>query len=296
MVTTNEIGEKIAVARKLKNFSQAQLSEQLAVSAQAVGKWERGESMPDIMTFQRMATILGTDLNYFVRENDSVPETEPILSTIAAEEKDTPEKPDWNLSGGNWIDADFSGLHGLAEKFNGSNIEKCRFLKSDLAGLVLKGNNIRGSDFSRSDLSGCKFAHTNINQDTFIGCDFTRSSFFHSKVSDCDFSMANLTGVVSKWSHFKKVNLNGTVLYRTKFEYSQLTDNTFTGEITECSFENCDFARVIFDGAILRQCFFKNAKLKRATFVNCQVDRLTYAFMKTCKADLTDVTVTEDKK
>ena len=64
-LNTKSIGNKIAEARKKINISQAQLAERLFISAQAVGKWERGESMPDIITFNRLAEILGVDLNYF---------------------------------------------------------------------------------------------------------------------------------------------------------------------------------------------------------------------------------------
>ena len=65
MLNTKMIGNKIAEARKKINISQAQLAERLFISSQAVGKWERGESMPDIITFNRLAEILGVDLNYF---------------------------------------------------------------------------------------------------------------------------------------------------------------------------------------------------------------------------------------
>jgi transcriptional regulator with XRE-family HTH domain len=65
MVSFKMIGNKIAEARKKVNISQAQLAQQLFISSQAVGKWERGESMPDIVTFSRLAEIFGVDLNYF---------------------------------------------------------------------------------------------------------------------------------------------------------------------------------------------------------------------------------------
>jgi transcriptional regulator with XRE-family HTH domain len=65
MLETKKIGNKIAEARKRINISQAELAQRLFISAQAVGKWERGESMPDITTFNRLAEILGVDLNYF---------------------------------------------------------------------------------------------------------------------------------------------------------------------------------------------------------------------------------------
>lgn len=295
MLTTIGIGEKIAVARKLQNLSQVQLAERLTISSQAVGKWERGESMPDIITFQRLAEILGTDLNYFAGENTIISGT---ISSETAHDSKTPErisdKTGWNMSGSNWLDADFSGLQGLAEKFSYANIEKCRFVESELAGLELKGNNIKDSDFSRSDLDNCHFAGANIERCIFNGSDFSQSVFAKSNVVNCDFSRANLTGAVIKWSNFKKANLSDTVLFKTKFNFGQISGITFGGEITECSFENCEFMQVIFDRAILRNCFFKNAKLRRAKFINCQADRLTYTFMKNCKADLTDVSIIEE--
>ena len=80
MLTTMIIGNKIAEARKKINISQAQLAERLFISSQAVGKWERGESMPDIITFNRLAEILGVDLNYF-SENFPTAATEPVNQT-----------------------------------------------------------------------------------------------------------------------------------------------------------------------------------------------------------------------
>lgn len=65
MLNTKMVGNKIAEARKKINISQSELAERLFISAQAVGKWERGESMPDIITFNRLAEVLGADLNYF---------------------------------------------------------------------------------------------------------------------------------------------------------------------------------------------------------------------------------------
>src|SRR5690606_22015691 len=65
MLHSNLIGNKIATARKKANLSQSELAQQIAISPQAVGKWERGESMPDITTLNSLAIIFGVDLNYF---------------------------------------------------------------------------------------------------------------------------------------------------------------------------------------------------------------------------------------
>ena len=51
--------------RKAKKLSQAALAEMLFISPQAVGKWERGESLPDIIMLEKLAGIFGTDLNFF---------------------------------------------------------------------------------------------------------------------------------------------------------------------------------------------------------------------------------------
>jgi len=289
MLSVFEIGEKIAIARKMKNLSQAQLAELLSVSAQAVGKWERGESMPDILTFGRLAEILGVSLNYFGGSQETFEEALPVVQPIETEKSG--QKSGWDMSLGNWVDADFSGLHGLAERFNKANIEKCLFVESELAGLILKGNNIGNCDFTRSDLSGCKFSNSNLENNMFEGCDFSRSEFLRSNVKSCDFSGTDLTGCVSKWCNFQRVKLSDAVLRDTEFHWGNLTETTFDGEITNCVFTNCELVRSEFNGVVIRNTFFKNCKLKRAKFINCKADKLSYAFMKACKADLTGVEI-----
>ncbi len=66
------IGNRIAEARKKISISQAQLAQKLFISSQAVGKWEPGESMPDIITFNLLAELLGVDLNFFSENFASV--------------------------------------------------------------------------------------------------------------------------------------------------------------------------------------------------------------------------------
>ena len=48
IMKTKMIGSRISEARKKCNLSQSQLAQQLFISPQAVGKWERGESLPDL--------------------------------------------------------------------------------------------------------------------------------------------------------------------------------------------------------------------------------------------------------
>jgi len=125
MLSTKMIGNEIAEARKRANISQAQLAQRLFISSQAVGKWERGESMPDITTFNRLAEILGVDLNYFSESIQSAAtEMEPVEPLIKQSDElpsgKLKYKHSWDMSRGNWVDADFSGLKNLREKFSSS--------------------------------------------------------------------------------------------------------------------------------------------------------------------------------
>ena len=290
------IGNKITEARKEKNLSQAQLAQQLSISSQAVGKWERGESMPDIITFNRIAEVLGVDMNYFSESfqstNTEKASIEPLTEQPTQTSSEKPEKkPEWNMSSGNWVDADFSGLKNLHERFNSSNIQRCQFIDSEMSGLQLKSNNLDGCDFSNSDISNSRMQSSSIINNSFRNCSLKEAEFSSSEIKACNFSGADLTGAIIKSSSFLKNTMTGAVWNRTAFYTSQLTDIVFDGTFKDCSFENCYFTRLTFQRATLMNTFFKGRSLKRIKFVECKVDKLTYAFLKSGKADLTGITL-----
>ena len=293
MLSVFEIGEKIAIARKMKNLSQAQLAESMAISPQAVGKWERGESMPDILTFGRLAEVLGTDLNYFASFEESrsarADESAPPIR-----QADTFLKPDWDMSSGSWVDADFSGIYGLAEKFGSSNIAGCRFVGSELIGLKLKSNNILHCDFTRADLSGSVFTGSNFEYDLFIGSTLQKSEFLRCTIKEGSFSEAALLNTVFRKTYITKTDFCQAQLHGASFLSTQLADVRLGGDINGCSFDNCDFHRVEFVGATIRNTFFKYGKFRQTSFSGCMVDKLSYAFLKACKADLSGVELWED--
>jgi len=66
-VETCIVGLRIAEGRRKKDLTQAQMAEMLFVTPQCIGKWERGESVPDVFTLGKIGSIIGTtDLNYFL--------------------------------------------------------------------------------------------------------------------------------------------------------------------------------------------------------------------------------------
>ena len=54
-----KIGRNILYFRKEKGLTQAQLAEQLGISAQAVSKWEREISCPDLSLIEPLVRIFG---------------------------------------------------------------------------------------------------------------------------------------------------------------------------------------------------------------------------------------------
>ena len=63
MQKDNIIGLKIAYYRKLNGFTQEELAEKVAVSCQAVSKWEQQISCPDIMLLPELAKIFGVTID-----------------------------------------------------------------------------------------------------------------------------------------------------------------------------------------------------------------------------------------
>ena len=67
MENTKIVGLRIAEGRKKLGLSQAQFAQKVNMSQQAVGKWERGESLPDIFMLAKIGKVIGhTDICYFV--------------------------------------------------------------------------------------------------------------------------------------------------------------------------------------------------------------------------------------
>ena len=62
------IGKNIAHFRKNKGFTQEKLGEMIGVTNQAVSKWERGESMPEISLLPDLAVVLETTIDNILND------------------------------------------------------------------------------------------------------------------------------------------------------------------------------------------------------------------------------------
>ena len=69
-----QIGANIAAYRKRSGLTQAGLAEKLNYSDKAVSKWERGESVPDVVTLVQLAEQFGVTVNDLLVDPNALPE------------------------------------------------------------------------------------------------------------------------------------------------------------------------------------------------------------------------------
>lgn len=62
-MNTSKIAGQISTLRKAKGLTQNELGERVGVSFQAVSKWERGETLPDIALLPDLAKVLETSID-----------------------------------------------------------------------------------------------------------------------------------------------------------------------------------------------------------------------------------------
>ena len=69
-----QLGANIAALRKRSGMTQAVLGERINFSDKAVSKWERGESIPDVLTLMELARIFEVTVDDLLRDPNALPE------------------------------------------------------------------------------------------------------------------------------------------------------------------------------------------------------------------------------
>ena len=89
----NYVGDMISKTRQNKNMTQEEFASRLGVTPQAVSRWERGNSLPDISLIKGICevlsisanTLLGIERENKVIENNDVNMEREIRSNLFAE-------------------------------------------------------------------------------------------------------------------------------------------------------------------------------------------------------------------
>lgn len=84
------ISLNLSELRRERGMTQLELAEKLNYSDKAVSKWERGESIPDILVLKSIADLFGVTVDYLISEEHPVPpqgttDSDALSATIPAE-------------------------------------------------------------------------------------------------------------------------------------------------------------------------------------------------------------------
>lgn len=259
------IGEKIAIARKNKNMTQTDIAGKIKITPQMVSKWERDESLPDIITLKRLSEILEVSVSYFYDEAD---EDDAFITSCSS--KTINAKKRANLNEHRWDCNDFTN--------------------SDLTDFEF-----RYARFVKCNLTGCDITDKNLSYTEFISCNLTKTVFKNSKLlridilagylHSTDFSEAKLNKSDFKKCDIKEADFTNAVFNKTDFEDSVMEKVEFKGATLKgCSFKRHKFKQCHFVNTVFDKC-----KLKDVTFEDCTASRLSYNFLLACKADVSGV-------
>lgn len=72
------ISKNLLILRKRAGYSQEEVAEKIGVSRQAVGKWESGESMPDVSNCAALAQLYEVTLDDLVNYDEHTSQGLPI--------------------------------------------------------------------------------------------------------------------------------------------------------------------------------------------------------------------------
>ena len=202
-----EISEKIAIARKNKNLSQTALARQVSITPQMVSKWERGESLPDVVMLGKLAEILGVNVTYFFGDE-----------TAKQEIKTTKPKNRAKLNDHKWKGNDFSNTNMTDLDF-----ALARFVDCNFSGCNISGKKLGYTEFIDCNLDNADFTASELKNADFKNCSFCGSTFTNATLNNTDF----------KNSAFKNCDLKNTI-----FESCQFKNTTF---------ENCTADKITYN-------------------------------------------------
>lgn len=72
MVSSSMIKENMLMLRNVKGYSQEEVAEKIGVSRQAYAKWEKGETIPDVVRCQKLAELYGVTVDDLLNFSEKI--------------------------------------------------------------------------------------------------------------------------------------------------------------------------------------------------------------------------------
>ncbi|MDE6060128.1 MAG: helix-turn-helix domain-containing protein [Clostridia bacterium] len=248
MITPEIIGKNLVNARADKGYTQKELADKLAVSPQNISKWERGVSVPDVITLLQIAEILNKDIKDFLdshyQKEVVVASPEPTAPTVVK-----------------YVDSVFSN----------ANWYKQRISEIKRNGIYLFNSVMRYAEFSSLSLEHCKIKD----------CELFHCSSDDAKISDTEikhsfFRFMKITGAA-----LSSCKINAS-FYKCDIKDSSFSAIVFEGCNMDVIFDNCKFSRIaVKNFRKARHCTFENCEMDKmseqifreigATIINCKI-------------------------
>ena len=67
------LGRSISEKRKLIGLTQANVAEKMELDTETISRFERGVSLPSLLTLQKLSTVLNTTTSELLAESSSIP-------------------------------------------------------------------------------------------------------------------------------------------------------------------------------------------------------------------------------
>lgn len=189
------IGDKIAIARKNKNLSQSDVARKVNITPQMVSKWEREESLPDVVMLGKLAEILEVSIFYFYDDKTNVT---PIPKTNEVKQKSRAKLNDHKWKGNDFSNSNLTDLDFAFAKFVECNFAGCDMTKRDL----------RYAEFMKCTLDDANLVEvqafrTDIIDTSIIGTKFSSSTFDNSDFKNCIFKDCIFVNTIFDKTKFK---------------------------------------------------------------------------------------------
>jgi transcriptional regulator with XRE-family HTH domain len=74
-----KLGANIAARRKARKWSEEDLAERLGVAAETISRFERGATLPSLLTLQRVGQILRTPITQLLADTSPAPDDQAAV-------------------------------------------------------------------------------------------------------------------------------------------------------------------------------------------------------------------------
>jgi uncharacterized protein YjbI with pentapeptide repeats len=156
-----------------------------------------------------------------------------------------------------------TGVRRPSGDFEGRTLDSANFASATLDGAVFSRARLRSASFAGARLTGTVFTRAVLDQVIFVGSALggvqlsQAANFSFAFLSNCDFTQANLYGVIFAGATLVSGNKlqTGTNLQETDFSDAYLPNADFTG---------ASMQGAKFDGAFMVECVLTNADLSPA--------------------------------